>query len=96
MRKPETPLPGASYLDNNYPNPFNPETHIRFGTHIDGPVRISVFNALGQEVGVLQDGWMKAGWYDVVFDGTRLPSGIYFCRMQTATHFQTRKLALVR
>jgi hypothetical protein len=92
----EALVPGATYLDNNYPNPFNPETRIRFGIPVDGPVSVAIYNSLGEQVAVLQDGWMAAGHHELVFDGAGLSSGVYFCRMQAGGFTGTKKLALVR
>ncbi len=89
-------IPGATYLDHNYPNPFNPETRIRIGLAVDGPVNVAVYNSLGARVALLQEGWMVAGHHELVFDGAGLSSGIYFCRMYANGFTGTRKLALVR
>jgi photosystem II stability/assembly factor-like uncharacterized protein len=89
--------PAATHLAQNYPNPFNPETMI--GYRIRGPgfrVRLAVYDVLGREVAVLMDERKEAGSYQVKFDGTNLPSGVYFYRMQAGDFVQTRQLLLLK
>jgi hypothetical protein len=77
-----TGLPTACVLGQNYPNPFNPSTIIRYGLPQRSRVILAVFNTLGQQVAVLRDGELEAGYYEVRFDGRGLSSGVYFYRMQ--------------
>ena len=89
--------PGDYYLDANYPNPFNPITHIGFGLPQSGRVRLEVFNLSGQRVALLVDKAMPAGRYDVAFDGSGLASGAYIYRLRVGNAFvQSRKLLLVK
>ncbi len=80
----------------NHPNPFNPSTVITFTMASPGQVRLTVFNALGEEVSVLLDGVRGAGEHSVVFDAAGLPGGVYFCRMQGGGPPSTLKLLLVK
>jgi hypothetical protein len=57
---------------------------------------LTVFNTLGQQVAVLQNGEQEAGYHDVRFDGTNLSSGVYFYRIQSGDFVETRKLILLR
>lgn len=73
-------------LTANYPNPFNPSTTISFSLPEAAEVRLAVYNTLGQEVAVLADGSLGAGWHSVVWDASRsagapVSSGVYFYRM---------------
>ncbi len=83
-------------LDQNYPNPFNPSTTIRYGLPERSHVSLAVYNTLGQQVTVLQNGEQEAGYHDVKFDASSLPSGVYFYRLQAGSYVETRKLCLVR
>jgi hypothetical protein len=74
--------PQTYSLDQNYPNPFNPSTTIRFALPGPSTVRIVVYSLLGQEVATIVDGDLAAGVHSVLFDGSRLASGVYFYRMQ--------------
>ena len=66
----------------NYPNPFNPQTLIRFTVPATQHVTLHVFDALGRRVAVLVDEVRSAGAHEVAFDASSLPSGMYFYRLQ--------------
>ena len=83
-------------LEQNYPNPFNPTTTIRYGLPARSHVTLTVFNTLGQQVAVLQNGEKDAGYHEVRFDGMNLPSGVYFYRLKAGSFTETKRLLLVR
>ena len=85
-----------SRFTQNYPNPFNPSTTIRYGLPSRGPVMLTIFTSLGQQVAVLQDGEKDAGFHEVSFDGSNLPSGVYFYRMQAGAYTETKRLLLLK
>jgi hypothetical protein len=95
-------LPGACVLERNYPNPFNPETRIRYGLPVSERVSLKVYNLLGQEIAVLAEGFTDAGYHSTTWDGrTRrgenAGSGVYFVRLETASGFiATQKVMLIR
>jgi uncharacterized delta-60 repeat protein len=89
-------VPTVYSLHQNYPNPFNPSTIIGFTVPRSVPVKLEVFNVLGERVSMLGDGIEAAGYHSVVFDAEGLPSGIYFYRLQAGDFVETKKLALVR
>ncbi len=92
----ESPRPPAQFgLEQNYPNPFNPQTVLEFTLPTAGKVRLAVYDLLGREVARLADGVMAAGRHSVVFDGSRLASGVYLARLE-GTGVSVRKIALVR
>ena len=80
----------------NYPNSFNPVTHLEFGISKLGFVSLKVYDILGKEVKILVNEDMSAGRYVVEFDGSNLPSGIYFYRLQINSFNQTRKMLLLK
>jgi hypothetical protein len=86
---------GVIALHEIVPNPFNPSTTIRYGLPARSRVSLTVFNTLEQQVSVLQSGEQEAGYHEVRFDGTNLPSGVYFYRLQTGRYTETKKLLLV-
>jgi len=74
----ESNIPAQYSLTQNYPNPFNPVTNLRFGISKLGFVALKVYDLLGNEVNTLVKEDKPAGNYDIEFDGSNLPSGIYF------------------
>ena len=93
-------LPQAVGLGQNYPNPFNPSTLIPYQLAVPSPVRLEVFNVLGQRVAMLVDGQQGAGSYVARWDGTdasgrAAASGVYFYRLTVAGAHQTGKMVLV-
>lgn len=89
-------IPERWVLEQSYPNPFNPSTTIRYGLPVRSHSRLVVFNTIGEEVAVLQDGNEDAGYHEVRFDASGLPSGVYLCRIRAGAFVATTKLLLVR
>ena len=98
----ETPdVPEASYLSQNFPNPFNPATRIAFGLEAPANVRLRVYDAAGRLVRTLSDGSRSAGHYTEIWDGRNargelVASGVYFYRLEVGPFTQTRKMILAR
>lgn len=88
--------PNEAAVVGNYPNPFNPETTIRFEVRAAQQVHLAVYNALGQRVRVLVDGRVEAGAHEARFDAHGLPSGTYFSRLITETGVVTRAMVLAK
>ncbi len=89
-------VPTDFALEANYPNPFNPETTIRFALPVASHVVIEVYDVLGREVARLVDGEMGAGHHTVVFEGRGLASGIYIYRMVSGSFEQHRTMLLMK
>ncbi len=88
-------------LLNNYPNPFNPETAIRFTLKETAPTIISVFNVKGQLVNTLVDGVLPAGKHQVVWNGKdnfnhNVASGMYFYRLESRNYSCVKKMLLLK
>jgi S-formylglutathione hydrolase FrmB len=83
-------------LEQNYPNPFNPTTTIVFGIPEKGNVRLSILNILGEEIKVLLNEEKEVGYHSLDFDGSNLPSGVYFYQLKIAEFISTKKMILVR
>lgn len=88
--------PKTYFLENNYPNPFNPTTTIRYGVKETGKVKLSIYNALGQKVTTLVNAVQNAGVYSVHFDASKLTSGVYFYKLESGNFKMTRKMLLIR
>jgi hypothetical protein len=86
--------PRAFSLSQNFPNPFNPTTLIRYQIASAGPVRLTVYDILGREVATLVDGIQPQGEHETRFDGGGLSSGVYLYRLQTDRFVQQRKMIL--
>lgn len=92
----EGEIPTNYELEQNFPNPFNPVTHIRFAVPRNGRITLTIFNVLGQRVAVLADEMMAAGQYIVDFDASELTSGIYFYQIEAEGFKQVKKMLLTR
>ena len=83
-------------LSQNYPNPFNPVTHLGFGISNLGFVSLKVFDISGKEVRTLVNETKTPGYYEVEFDGSNLPSGIYYYKLEAGSFSQVRKMMIVK
>lgn len=79
---------------NNYPNPFNPLTRIRYTVISAGNVSLKVFDIIGKEIAVIVDEQQQPGTYEYNFNGKGLTSGIYFYQLKTGDRILTRKMVL--
>lgn len=89
-------VPTEFVLAQNYPNPFNPSTIIRYELPTTSDVSLKVFDMLGREVATLVKARQASGMYEVNFNATGLPSGVYFYRLQAGSFMQTKKMVLVK
>jgi hypothetical protein len=83
-------------LSQNYPNPFNPTTIIRYSVGTESPVQLHVFDITGRMVKSLVNKTQKAGSYEVNFDASDLPTGIYFYTLSTPNFSETKQLTLIK
>ncbi|MEN8191768.1 MAG: MBL fold metallo-hydrolase [Bacteroidota bacterium] len=83
-------------LNQNYPNPFNPNTKIMYSIPHQTDVKIRVFDVLGCELATLVDERKSAGNYDLTFNASQLPSGIYIYQLITNEFTQSKKMILLR
>ncbi|HFE63055.1 MAG TPA: T9SS type A sorting domain-containing protein [Caldithrix sp.] len=94
-------IPKKLQLSNNYPNPFNLVTTIRYDIPRKSMVLLGIYDAMGREVKTLVKGWQPAGKYTVSWDGTNyvgqtVSSGVYLCQFRTERYNAARKLLLIR
>ena len=80
----------------NYPNPFNPTTKISFALAQKSKIILKVFDLLGREIKILADGIYEAGKYEFDFDGSTLPSGLYFYNLTHGAYSITKKMLLIK
>ena len=95
LHKDMSVLPENIVLHNNYPNPFNPVTTIRFDLNETEHVRLSVYNMLGQKVRTLVDGIIQPGNHTYSFNAEGLPSGSYLYLLETSKTRQSQVMLLL-
>jgi hypothetical protein len=89
-------IPTGYSLFQNFPNPFNPRTRIRFGLPKTSDVKIELFNTHGQLVQTLIDSRLNAGHHAIDFSGSQLASGVYFYRIRAEGFMTTKKMILLK
>lgn len=89
-------IPSAYKLYNNYPNPFNPITHIRFDIPIDNFAILKVYDNLGREVITLLNKQIKPGSYEIEFNASNLSSGIYYYKFISDNYSSTKPMVLIK
>ena len=80
----------------NKPNPFNPTTTINYQIPQSGFVSLKIYDILGKEIATLVNEEKSTGSYEVKFDGSKLPTGIYFCTIKVGNFIQTKKMMLLK
>lgn len=83
-------------LEQNYPNPFNPMTRISYTLPVRTSVKLRVYDLLAQVIVELMNGIQEAGRHEVTFDGSNLPSGAYFYKLEAGSYIEVKKLLLVK
>lgn len=94
-------IPQEFSLYQNYPNPFNPVTKIKFDVKAKGStekakINLTVFDLLGKEVAKLVDGELSPGIYEVDYDASNLPSGVYFYKLVSGEFSESKRMVLVK
>jgi hypothetical protein len=92
----EVEAPNVFTLEQNYPNPFNPSTVINYQLPVNSMVTLKIYDILGNEIVTLVNEEKPAGSYEVEYDGTELPSGIYLYKLQTSNFIDTKKMILIK
>jgi hypothetical protein len=89
-------LPTSYMLEQNFPNPFNPSTIIKYSVPKEGHVSLTVYDITGKEITQLVDSERQAGNYEVIWSAEKMSSGIYFYRIQAGGFVQTNKMILLK
>ena len=89
-------MPTTSRLSPNFPNPFNTSTQIAYHIATSGPVRLTIYNTLGQPVRTLVNQFQPTGSYQVRWDAHDLAAGVYLVRLHYPGGEQTRRLLLLK
>lgn len=88
--------PAVTALYQNSPNPFNPQTRVRYALAKDGYVRLDVYNVRGQRVATLVDEHQSAGFKSIDWNASNVASGVYFYRLQANGYVETRKMTVMK
>ncbi len=83
-------------LQQNFPNPYNPSTIIKYSLPIKTQIQLIVFNALGEELRQLVNEEKEAGNYEIEFNASSLPSGVYFYQLIAGNFVETKKMILIK
>lgn len=89
-------LPSATTLNQNYPNPFNSSTAIPFALTEPSYASLIIYDILGREIRTLSEGFMQAGSYEMKFDSSDLPSGMYFYCLKTNSSTITKRMLILK
>ena len=83
-------------LSQNFPNPFNPSTKIRYSVTQSTNVVIKVFDVLGNEIETFVNEEKPAGTYELKWNAANLPSGVYFYQLRSGDFIETKKMVLMK
>lgn len=89
-------IPSGYSLSQNFPNPFNPVTNIKFQLPKAGLVKLSVYDILGREVVTLLNNELDAGSYNFDWNASNYSSGVYFCKLETDEFSAIKKMMLIK
>lgn len=89
-------IPDKFELYQNFPNPFNPETKIKFDIPAAGNVKLTVYNMLGETVAVLQNGFLNYGRFESSWNASQFASGVYFYKLEAENFVSIKKLVLLK
>lgn len=91
-----TIIPSKFALYENYPNPFNPITHIQYDLPENANVVLSVYDIQGQKIIDLVNSYKEAGSYDIIFDGSKFSSGTYFYKIVAGEFSKVKRMLLIK
>ncbi len=96
ITKQENIIPEKIALLENYPNPFNPSTTIKFEIPGTSKVKITLFDISGREIDIISNQVFAPGIYKIQWNGSSYPSGVYFCKMTAEKYSKTIRLILIK
>jgi len=110
VNKISSEVPKSFSLYQNYPNPFNPRTKIKFDvptpfsppfvqrgeSEAGGFVKLAIYDAIARQVTVLVNEKLNPGTYEVEWDASNYPSGVYFYKLEAGSFVQTKKMVLMK
>ena len=94
--KEEQPVISSYTLSQNYPNPFNPSTTVKCNIAVEGKYQLKIYNVLGEEVAILNNGVLSRGEHSFTFNAVNLPSGVYIYRLTGNNVNISKKMMLLK
>ena len=92
----ENPAPSDYALHQNFPNPYNPVTTIKYEIPSKATMQLNIYNTLGEVIQVLVNEEKPVGYYEIEFDASSFASGVYFYRIQAGDFIKTKKMILLK
>jgi|WetSurMetagenome_2_1015567.scaffolds.fasta_scaffold37114_2 photosystem II stability/assembly factor-like uncharacterized protein len=89
-------IPAQFSLLQNYPNPFNPTTNIKYQITNNSIVLLKIYDALGREIETLVNEEQSAGTYEIMFNASQYPSGVYFYKLEAGSYSETKKMLILK
>lgn len=89
-------IPNEFELYNNYPNPFNPSTDIRFDIPVNAKVKLTIYDINGKVVNIPIDNYFSPGKYEIKWEAKDISSGVYYYRLETDNYSETKKMILIK
>ena len=89
-------IPTEYLLNQSYPNPFNPSTKISWQSPVRSRQVLKIFDVIGNEIATLVDEEKEAGYHSIDFNGSDLPSGVYFYQLRAGSFVQTKQMLLLK
>ncbi|HCA42818.1 MAG TPA: hypothetical protein DEP28_06145 [Bacteroidetes bacterium] len=96
IRQIESEFPEGFTLSQNYPNPFNPSTKISFALPSAGKVTLKVYDVTGKLISKILNDKFTSGNYEVTFNASNLPSGVYFYKLESNNYSESKKMILIK
>jgi len=92
----EIAAPNTYTLSQNFPNPFNPTTKIKYSVPVEALVNIAIYNVLGEKLADVINSVHKAGNYEFIFDAANFSSGMYIYRMESGNYVSIKKMMILK
>jgi enterochelin esterase family protein len=92
----EESIPEEYFLSQNFPNPFNPTTTIKYSVPENSLVTLKIFDIIGNEVETLVNEEKSVGWYEIKLNANNLASGVYFYQIRAGSFIETKKMLLLK
>jgi len=89
-------IPSSFHLEQNFPNPFNAKTAIDYQLPQSSRVRLEVFDLLGRKVVTLVDGKQEAGYWSVLWEASKVSSGIYFYKLTSGDFVEVKRMTVLK